>query len=172
MGVLVSGAFSKRRVLEEGFSTVRWDNGPSSGGWCAPQGVAANPANSTATTCGPAAQGVPRLPASQAATDAYNQASSPNNFHPRLPRYGRLVHSQERLGFTGSIQYKPTDDTTFSYDVLYAKLDATRQENSLEALSFSRNANAGGKTQITVRDAVVENNALVYGVFDNVDIRT
>lgn len=50
VGVLLSGAFSKRRVLEDGFSSVRWDNGPSSGGWCAPQGVAANPANSTAPT--------------------------------------------------------------------------------------------------------------------------
>eukprot|EP01032_Pedospumella_encystans_P035158 gene35158-39768_t len=51
LGFLVSGAYSKRQVLEEGFSTVRWDNGPSSGGWCAPIGVTpANPANSTATT--------------------------------------------------------------------------------------------------------------------------
>lgn len=50
-GVLLSGAYSKRQVFEEGFSTVRWDNGPSSGGWCAPQGVTpANPTTSTATT--------------------------------------------------------------------------------------------------------------------------
>src|SRR5688572_12922106 len=63
VGVLLSGAYSQRYLYEEGFSTVRWDNGPSSGGWCAPLGVTpANPANSTATTCGPAAQGVARIP--------------------------------------------------------------------------------------------------------------
>ena len=62
-GVLVSGAFSKRKLYEEGFSTVRWDNGPSSGGWCTPVGTATtNPSGSTATTCGPAAQGVNRIP--------------------------------------------------------------------------------------------------------------
>ncbi|OYU42739.1 MAG: TonB-dependent receptor, partial [Burkholderiales bacterium PBB4] len=38
LGFLISGAFSKRKLNEEGFSTVRWDNGPSSGGWCAPTG--------------------------------------------------------------------------------------------------------------------------------------
>ncbi|MDN2841950.1 hypothetical protein PAJ44_08755, partial [Campylobacter jejuni] len=81
VGVLFSGAYSKRRVLEDGFSTVRWDNGPSSGGWCAPQGMAANPSNSTATTCGPAAQGDDRLPGTPENIAAYNAASDPNNFH-------------------------------------------------------------------------------------------
>ena len=65
IGVLLSGAYSKRQLLEEGFSTVRWDNGPSSGGWCPPQGATIAtgttlPSGSTATTCGPAAQGVLR----------------------------------------------------------------------------------------------------------------
>ena len=67
VGVLLSAAYSERKLYEEGFSTVRWDNGPSSGnsfsGWCPPQGVTTNlPTGSTATTCGPAAQGVARLP--------------------------------------------------------------------------------------------------------------
>lgn len=94
-GFLLSGAFSKRKLNEEGFSTVRWDNGPSSGGWCAPTGVTANPSNSTATTCGPAAQGVPRLVGTPENIAAYNAASSAANFSPRLPRYGRLTHDQE-----------------------------------------------------------------------------
>ena len=98
-GVLLSGAYSKRRLLEEGFSTVRWDNGPSSGGWCAPTGVTpANPTTSTATTCGPAAQGVPRVTGTPTTTAAYTTASNPANFHPRLPRYGRLTHDQDRSG--------------------------------------------------------------------------
>ncbi|MEX5745220.1 TonB-dependent receptor [Massilia sp. X63] len=173
LGVLVSGAFSKRRVLEDGFSTVRWDNGPSSGGWCAPQGVTANPSTSTATTCGPAAQGVPRLPASQAATDAYNAASNPANFHPRLPRYGRLTHDQDRLGLTASVQWRPQRGTLLTFDMLYSKLDATRQEDFLEAISFSRSATQGGKPQISVVEAqYAPNGALLYGKYNGVDIRS
>lgn len=173
LGFLVSGAYSKRRLFEEGFSTVRWDNGPSSGGWCAPQGVTpANPTNSTATTCGPAAQGVPRLPASQAATDAYLLASNAANFHPRLPRYGRLTHEQDRLGLTASAQWKPSADTLVSLDVLYSKLDATRQEDFLQAISFSRNAGQGGKPQTSVLEAQYgTNGALLYGRYNGVDIR-
>ncbi|HEY5799059.1 MAG TPA: TonB-dependent receptor [Burkholderiaceae bacterium] len=172
-GVLVSGAYSKRQVLEEGFSTVRWDNGPSSGGWCAPIGVTANPANSTATTCGPAAQGVARLPASAAATAAYNTASSANNFHPRLPRYGRLTHDQDRLGLTASMQWRPQRSTLLTLDMLYSKLDATRQEDFLQAISFSRNAGQGGKPQTSVIETeYAANGALLYGRYNGVDIRS
>jgi len=171
-GWLLSGAFSKRNVLEEGFSTVRWDNGPSSGGWCAPQGVTANPSNSTATTCGPAAQNVPRLPASQAATDAYNAASNANNFHPRLPRYGRLTHDQDRTGLTASAQWRPMQGSLLTFDMLYAKLDATRQEDFLEAISFSRSASQGGKAQTSVVETQYDaNGRLLYGKYNGVDIR-
>ena len=152
-GVLVSGAFSKRRLYEEGFSTVRWDNGASSGGWCAPTGVTANPANSTATTCGPAAQGVPRLTGTPANIAAYDAARSTANFHPRLPRYGRLTHEQDRVGLTGSVQFRPAQGSLLTFDMLYSKLSATRQEDFLQALSFSRTAGQGGKPQTSVVDA-------------------
>jgi iron complex outermembrane receptor protein len=62
------------------------------------------------------------------------------NFHPRLPRYGRLTHDQDRLGLTGSVQFKPAEGTLLTLDLLYAKLDATRQEDFLQAISFSRTA--------------------------------
>ena len=173
LGFLLSGAYSKRQVFEEGFSTVRWDNGPSSGGWCAPMGVTpANPTTSTATTCGPAAQGVPRLPASAAATAAYNEASKAENFHPRLPRYGRLTHDQDRLGLTGSVEWRPVRGTRLTLDMLYSKLDATRQEDFLEAISFSRTATQGGKTQTSVVETqYAPNGALLYGKYNGVDIR-
>ena len=173
VGVLLSGAFSKRRVLEEGFSTVRWDNGPSSGGFCAPMGMTANPANSTATTCGPAAQGVPRLPASAAATAAYNDASKATNFHPRLPRYGRLTHDQDRLGLTASVQLRPWQGTRVALDVLYSKLDATRQEDFLQAISFSRTATQGGKGQTSVVNTAYDaSGSLLRGTYNGVDIRS
>ena len=173
VGALISGAYSKRSLFEEGFSSVRWDNGTSSGGWCAPTGVTpANPTTSTATTCGPAAQGVNRLVGTPATIAAYNTASNPANFHPRLPRYGRLTHDQDRTGLTGSFQLKPRDGTLITFDMLYSKLDATRQEDFLEAISFSRTATQGGKPQTSVVDtAYAPNGALLYGVYNGVDIR-
>src|SRR5688572_1215163 len=173
VGVLLSGAYSKRFLYEEGFSTVRWDNGASSGGWCAPTGVTANPANSTATTCGPAAQGVARIPGTPETIAAYNAASNPANFHPRLPRYGRLTHEQERTGVTGSFQIRPTNRTLATFDILYSKLDATRQEDFLEAISFSRTAAQGGKPQTSVvRTSYGTNGALLHGIYNGVDIRS
>jgi len=172
-GVLLSGAYSKRNLFEEGFSTVRWDNGASSGGWCAPTGVTpANPTNSTATTCGPAAQGVPRLTGTPANIAAYDASRNAANFHPRLPRYGRLTHDQDRVGITGAIQFKPQDGTLLTFDMLYSKLKATRQEDFLQAISFSRSAAQGGKPQTSVVDAAYDSNgALLYGTYNGVDIR-
>lgn len=174
IGALLSGAYSKRQVYEEGFSTVRWDNGPSSGGWCPPQGVTTGlPAGSTATTCGPAAQGVARLPNTPEYLAAYTEASKATNFHPRLPRYGRLTHDQSRLGLTGSLQLRLSDTTLLTADMLYSKLDATRQEDFLEAISFSRALSAGGKQQTSVLAAEFNPaGQMVYGKFNGVDIRS
>lgn len=172
-GVLLSGAFSKRKLTEEGFSSVRWDNGSSSQGWCAPTGMTANPANSTASTCGPAAQGVSRVAGSAAANAAYTQASSNDNFHPRLPRYGRLTHDQDRVGMTGAVQWRPNSDTLLTLDMMYANLKATRQEDFLEAISFSRSATQGGKPQTSVLStAYAPNGALLYGTYNGVDVRS
>ena len=57
--------------------------------------------------------------------------------------------------------------------MLYSKFDATRQEDFLETISFSRANTLGGKYETNVREAVVdERGNLVYGVFDNVDVRS
>lgn len=179
-GALFSIAYSERDLIEEGFSSVRWapaaaPGATNSGGFCSPVGLAPqNPTNSAAngTTAANCATGVARPANTASNVAAYNLANQANVFIPRLPRYGRLTHHQERTGITGSFQFRPDDSTTMSLDILYSKLDATRSEDFLEALSFSRNAAAGGQTQIAVRDAAVENGMLVYGVFDNVDIRS
>jgi len=177
-GALISVAYSERSLLEEGFSTVRWAPATgtgSSGGFCSPIGVVPqNPGNSgtTGSSAANCSTGNPRAPNTPANVTAYQTANQANVFIPRLPRYGRLTHEQERLGVTGSFQWRPADTTQFSVDVLYSKLDATRQEDFLQALSFSRNAAAGGQTQVIVRDAAVDNGMLVYGLFDNVDLRS
>jgi iron complex outermembrane receptor protein len=177
-GALVSVAYSERSLLEEGFSSVRWApavGSGSSGGFCSPLGVTPqNPGNSgsngsSAANCSTANPRAANTPANVAAYTTANQSSV---FIPRLPRYGRLTHEQERLGVTTAFQWRPADTTLFSFDALYSKLDSTRQEDFLQAMSFSRNASAGGQTQVVVREAEVQGGMLVYGLFDNVDVRS
>ena len=63
-------------------------------------------------------------------------------FRPRIPRYDKYEHEQERIGVTGSLQFAPSDATTLSLDVLYAKFDAERDEIFLETPIFSTGGNA------------------------------
>ncbi|MGH8051055.1 MAG: TonB-dependent receptor [Arenimonas sp.] len=138
-GALLSVAYSDKQSIEEGHSTVRWDNGTSSGNF-----NAASP---------------------------FTGARLATTFHPRLPRYGILEHDQQRLGVTASLQFAPSSKTEFNLDVLYADFAAKRTENFLEAVSFSRTGT--GKPQTVVVDGVIdEHGNLVYGLFNDVDIRS
>lgn len=118
LGVLFSLAYTKRNLLEEGSSTVRWEN-PS---------VAGNSAG--------------RFETVPAGLDAQNA------WHPRIPRYGRLSYDQDRLGATGAIQFRPVETTTITLDGLYAKLDGTRQEEYLQVISFSRSGQGNPRTDV------------------------
>ncbi len=145
-GVLFSAAYAKRNLIEEGASTVRWDAGNSVGGFNA----ASTPTGITLA-----------------------QANAATTFHPRIPRYGRLTHEQERLGLTGALQFQVNDANLVTLDVLYSDFQATRSENYLEAFSFSRSASQGGKPQTLVRAGEIDaNGTMVYGLFDAVDIRS
>ncbi|MDR6842790.1 TonB-dependent receptor [Pseudoxanthomonas sacheonensis] len=107
------------------------------------------------------------------AASPFTPALSADTFHPRFPRYTLMEHDQKRIGVTAALQFKPTDRTQFALDALYSKIDATRDESYIEAISFSRGASQGGKPQTIVRDGVVDpNGALVYGLFDDVDVRS
>jgi len=143
-GALLSVAYSERQALEEGSNTGRWANGPSNNNFNAASPFAA--------------------------------ARSANVYHPRFPRYVQMEHEQKRLGVTGTLQWKPTDATEISLDTLYSKIDAKRDEHYIEAISFSRGTSTTprlvGKPAMIVKNGAIENNALVYGEFDNVDIRT
>jgi TonB-dependent receptor len=141
LGALVSVAYTKRRLLEEGHGSGGWLNGTEAGGY--------NPASPFAA------------------------ARRADVYTPRFPRYGRLTHDQERLGLTGSVQFRPQEQTLINLDLLYSDFKATRQENWLEALSFARNASQGGRPEIIVRDGVIDANGdMVYGLFDDVDVES
>ncbi len=147
-GALLSVAYTERELVDEGASTVRW--GRPSGGF---GGLAAG------------YTGTPTL------------AELNTSFAPRIPRYDAYEHQQDRLGITASFQFAPTDRTRINLDALYAEFNAERSEIFLEVPNFSSAANG-----ITVADAVLRNdgtmangspkNTLIYGVFNNVDIRS
>lgn len=113
-GALFSVAYSDRTILEEGFSTVRWDDG----NYRSVEGVncGANPADPGCT--------------------AINGSSL--TYGPRIPRYGRLSHEQERLGLTGALQFRPSDKTEIIVEGLYSDFDATRDEEFLEVFFRSQ----------------------------------
>lgn len=146
-GALFSIAYAERTQSEEGASTVRWQRSNA-------------PGSPT-----PAGAGF------QSETTPYTLAELNSAFRPRLPRYDIYQHDQERLGATLSLQWRPSDVTQLTFDALYADLDATRSEIFLQAPVFSTNG-AGAIGAVDVLDAEIRGNSLVYGRFNDVDIRS
>ena len=150
-GALVSAAYEQRHILEEGANITRWTFGGANGGF-AP---------------GSTIQGLTFGAGPGQINDA-NTATA--IYHPRIPAYVQYDHNTERLGLTGSFQFRPDDQTTLSFDVLYSDVQSTREESQLQAIGFSR---AGtGKPQTIIRSGTLEGRNLVQGVFDAVDVRT
>ena len=146
-GWLFSAAYSDRSILEEGHSTVRWQN-----------------ANSFQTCA---------LGGATCSTDQRNTLN--NAFHPRIPRFGRLVHDQERIGLTGSVQFRPTDRTEINVDGLFSRYSATRSEQFLEEFALSRGNSSTperiGKARVDVRDYEIDaNNSILYLAADDMDV--
>ena len=119
-GVLFSAAYAERSLIEEGQSTVRWDLGSSVGGFNA---AVQRPPDVTHGA------GQRRIPSA-------HPALRPPHARPGSPGPHHLapVAAQRRR-------------TSFNLDVLYSDFKAKRDENFLEAFSFSRTAAQGGKPQ-------------------------
>ncbi|MED5549137.1 MAG: TonB-dependent receptor [Pseudomonadota bacterium] len=110
-GANLSLAYTDRTIIEEGFSTVRWQDG--------------NFRSVNGQPC----------PAGPGCSDIDTNSLV---YHPRIPRYGRLTNEQERIGLTGGLQFRPSERTTISLDALYSRFDATREENFLEVFFRSQ----------------------------------
>jgi TonB-dependent receptor len=157
VGALFSIAFSDRQSLEEGASTVRWQNDGTTNFAAAGCAAPCSTGNRFQTVGGLAAGAV---------YDDVNQA-----FHPRIPRYDVYEHSQDRLGSTFTLQIRPTDSTDITFDAIYAEHDATRSESFLESAVFSTSG-AAGLGDVNVNAWEIQGNTLVFGQFDDVDIRS
>ena len=148
LGALVSAAYEERHIKEEGANITRWTFGGANGGFS---------------------------PASTVNGYTIGQINSTNLstaiYHPRIPAYASYDINSKRLGLTGALQFRPDDATLITFDVLYSDVKSTRDEAQLQAIGFSRGG--AGKPQTIIRSGIVdENNNLVQGVFDNVDLRT
>ncbi len=169
-GALISAAYTERELGDEGASTVRWQQSDLSPPGT-PPGTAATPGGPVAcNSAAPAAACFGALDPTYASTVTY--ADLNRAFHPRIPRFDKYEHQQKRLGVTAALQFQPTDAVLLSLDALYANYKAERNEIFLESPVFSTNGGAAINTVNPVAAEIDGTNTLVYGVFQDVDIRS
>ena len=159
-GFLLAAAYAHTPLQVQGVNSGGWEPATTNGGFCAP----------TANTGGPCDVPEGEL---AAARDAYGVLSQSGIYHPRFYRYTDLIGYTRRMGVTGTLQWRPSADTSVEVNVLASRLKTRRNDYFLEAIGFSRPAAQGGKPEIVPRQVETDRHgAVVYGVFDNVDIRS
>lgn len=153
LGVLASAAWSQRYAV---------DAGSTAGGW--QTGDALYPGFG-ATTGG-------------ASLSAINAA-----LHARIPRLELMTADQSRLGLTAALDWRPSDRTRVSLDLLYATLEAKRNEFLLESFTFRTAGACGpvappacGLNGVTAINPVLRAGdgppVLIAGTFDGVDVKS
>jgi len=182
-GILGSLAYQKRHTREVGYSAVDILSAKQNGLFSSPLGVTPqNPANSattgaSATNC---STGNPRTSDPAAYQTVYDARRDdlPNTpgsgaFFPRIPRYLNSAQTQERIGGTLTLQYKPDDDTDISLDLLYSRFNVTRDDNYIEAISFGRSASNQGYPMMSLKDVQLSDlGSVEYALLDGVDVRS
>ena len=155
LGFVLSGAYSTSHRVGETSQSGLWDTMASNGGFCDP--------TDPADICygQPLPDGV-----------THDQLTSTSIYHPRYPRVGQYDIDETRLGFTGALEWKPDDRTDVLLEGLYSRQKAERQEFYLTPIGFSTGLSQQGKPEMILREGEVEGDNLVYGLFDNVDLRS
>ncbi len=154
-GALVSVAYSERSPILESFNTTRWQSG--------------DPTNIDVATGSPYGRGQNFGGCIPCATTAERDAVL-SAFYPRIPRYTFGNTQEDRLGVTGSLQWRPSQRTEVALDLLWSRLNSELESPNVEAWSFSRAA----VNNVVVRDYEIDpdKNAFSYGVFDNMLVRS
>jgi TonB-dependent receptor len=161
-GASISVAYSERSPILESFNTTRWQSGDST------------PTLPTGKT----EADYPNFPYGLGqnfggcipCTTTAERDAVLNAYYPRIPRYTFGNTNEDRLGLTGSMQWRPSDRTQFDLDVLWSRSNSETESPNIEAWSFSRAA----VNNVIVRDYEIDaaKNAFSYGVFDNVVVRS
>src|SRR5687768_14311360 len=113
LGLLFSGAYSESTKISQASHNLNWDRMTENGGWC-------DPANPAGVCFGEYPTGI-----------TYEQLRSTSIYHPRIPRLAQFQVNNERLGVTSAIQWRPSDATLMSLDLLYSRHEGLRQESLL-----------------------------------------
>jgi TonB-dependent receptor len=190
-GLLVSGAYSKRKAQEDGYSdTSQSDYSDALNGFC---GVAVDdpnqPGSQVINTPIPyvnALSGTGNRPANQCFSGlpsdpvAYAKINKPNVFLPRNPGLGRFTLDQERIGLTGAFEWRPSDRTHLTLDAVYSRFDQDRLDYALSLASNNRNVNGAsaafplfaGRVDSQILDVDVDPTGQVdYMKLNHVDIK-
>jgi iron complex outermembrane receptor protein len=179
-GALISFAYNTRRAIEDGYSdTSQSDYSDMNNGFCTPVPNTPAPFVNAASGTGnrPNGQCFSNIGSNAA---AYNAINVPNIFLPRNPGLGRFVNDQEKLGVTSALQWRPTDSTTVTLDIVYSKFDQDRKDYALSNASLNRNVNGAsaafpnfaGRVNSQIQDVHIRDTGQVdYMLLDNVDIK-
>ncbi|MET0355361.1 MAG: TonB-dependent receptor plug domain-containing protein, partial [Cellvibrio sp.] len=156
LGAAVSVAVSKRSITQQGHNSGRWEPNaaidPSksllpftkTATRAAEPGqfnhwAVVTPAKTTANLC---SASLTENCWNDAAYTNYKDTAERNRLnsvaHPRFARQLDREIDIDRVGFTGSIQWKPNDDTKLTLDVLDASLGFDQQDITLTPISLSR----------------------------------
>lgn len=146
VGALAAFSYSKRDTLEQGYSTSRWRT-------------------RTTTNIGPGID-VPTAAILAGGLDGNPATTADNLWFARLNRYSYWGNTQERLGFTSSVQFKPSDTLAVNLNVFYGEFNNDKQEQHLAT-------NGSASTALGRVDALeyIDNNGdleVVYGEFSGV----
>lgn len=160
LGALFSTAYSRTPIEIQGVNSGGWNQATANGGFC-------KPVTGTGGVCNVSPADLP------SALTVYNLVNKPTVYNPQFYRYTNLIGYTERLGMVGSLQWQPTAKTALTLDLLYSHYKTERTDYFLEAIGFSRGASQGGKPETLVREAEVnDDGTMIYGLFDNVDVRS
>ncbi len=102
-----------------------------------------------------------------------NQAPGGGAFFPRLPRFVNSEQDTERTGGTLSLQWKPGENTTVSFDGLISRYQVERRDNYILGLSLGRTLANNGQPMLSIREVTFDSKGSVQtATFDGMDIRS
>jgi TonB-dependent receptor len=159
LGLLMLVSYARLPFETQNANSGGWTQGSANGGFCKP----------TSGTGGPC--DVPAADLTESLI-AYDRASQTSTYAPQFYRYTNLMGELTRAGLIGSAQWRPSQRTQVTADLVVSRFHTRRRDYFLEAIGFGRGASQGGKPEIVPRRVEVDaNGAMTYGLFDNVDVR-
>jgi TonB-dependent receptor len=184
LGVSLSGAYSKRDSevdrykRQAGQSDYLYRNSAFTGGETPPRAGFAVP---TGTTLAPGFTNPANIaaltgsdPAAYAALYPGAPYNTPGRFDDTAVRIQSLLNieqqdlSQERLGVTAALQWRPTEKTNISLDMVYSKFDQKSDVNQIQSVGLNRNnTNANYNNAAVIANPTTAQINTRHGLYQN-----